>query len=183
MIRIAAAVLTATALSGVAGAQTSATEALTPPPSPPWPLLPERDGDIVVYGRALAQIGTATSGSQGTVGYENFADRPLSRAGELAENVPGLIATQHSGTGKANQYFLRGFNLDHGTDLAGYVDGVPVNMRTHGHGQCYLDLNFLIPELVERIAYAKGPYQADAGDFSAVGTIRFATVDTLPDQS
>lgn len=144
------------------------------------PAEPAESGDVVVYGRALAQVGTATSGSQGTVGYEDFADRPLLRVGELAENVPGLIATQHSGTGKANQYFLRGFNLDHGTDLAGYVDDEPINMRTHGHGQGYLDLNFLIPELVERIDYAKGPYAADASDFAAAGTIRFKTVDALP---
>lgn len=85
----------------------------------------------MVYERALAQIGTATTGSQGTVVYEDFAIRPLSRVGELVENVPGLIATQHSGTGKANQYFLRGFSLDHGTDLAGYVDGAcPTSRRT-----------------------------------------------------
>lgn len=135
--------------------------------------------DIVVYGRALAQIGTATSGSQGVVGYRDFENKPLSRVGELVENVPGVIATQHSGTGKANQYFLRGFNLDHGTDFAGYVDGVPVNMRTHGHGQGYLDLNFLIPELVERIDYRKGPYFTDAGDFTAAGTVKFTTVDRL----
>jgi len=139
----------------------------------------QRATDIIVYGRALAQIGTATSGSQGTVGYRDFENKPISRAGELVENVPGVIATQHSGTGKANQYFLRGFNLDHGTDFGAYVDGVPVNMRTHGHGQGYLDLNFLIPELVERIDYSKGPYATSAGDFSAAGTVRFTTLDTL----
>lgn len=137
------------------------------------------DSDIVVYGRQLPQIGTALSGSQGTVGYADFEDKPVSRVGELVENVPGVIATQHSGTGKANQYFLRGFNLDHGTDFAGFVDGVPINMRSHGHGQGYLDLNFLIPELVERIDYRKGPYFADTGDFSAAGTVRFKTVDKL----
>jgi outer membrane receptor protein involved in Fe transport len=137
------------------------------------------DEDIVVYGRALPQIGTATSATQGVIGYRDFEDKPLSRVGELVENVPGVIATQHSGTGKANQYFLRGFNLDHGTDFAGFVDGVPVNMRTHGHGQGYLDLNFLIPELVERIDYSKGPYFADTGDFAAAGTIRFKTVDRV----
>ena len=138
-----------------------------------------RPNDIVVYGRALAQIGTATSGSQGVIGYKDFADKPLARVGELVENVPGVIATQHSGTGKANQYFLRGFNLDHGTDFAGFVDGVPINMRTHGHGQGYMDLNFLIPELVQRIDYRKGPYFADVGDFSAAGTVKFTTVDRL----
>lgn len=135
--------------------------------------------EIIVYGRALAQIGIAKSGSQGVVGYKDFVDKPLLRVGELVENVPGVIATQHSGTGKANQYFLRGFNLDHGTDFAGFVDGVPVNMRTHGHGQGYLDLNFLIPELVERVDYRKGPYFADVGDFSAAGTVKFTTVDRL----
>lgn len=145
----------------------------------PAPAEPQRPDTIIVYGRAIQQIGIATSGSQGVVGYRDFADRPLSRVGELVENVPGVIATQHSGTGKANQYFLRGFNLDHGTDFAGFVDGVPINMRTHGHGQGYLDLNFLIPELVKRIDYRKGPYFADTGDFSAAGTVRFTTADRM----
>ncbi|WP_298398810.1 TonB-dependent receptor [Sphingobium sp.] len=137
------------------------------------------DADIIVYGRNLPQIGTALSASQGVVGYRDFEDRPLARVGEMVENVPGVIATQHSGTGKANQYFLRGFNLDHGSDFAGFVDGAPVNMRTHGHGRGYLDLNFLIPELVERIDYRKGPYFADVGDFSAAGTVQFKTLDRL----
>ncbi len=136
---------------------------------------PDLRDQIVVHGRAIAQVGIATSGSEGTTGYADFENRPIARVGELAENVPGLIATQHSGTGKANQYFLRGFNLDHGTDLAALVDGAPVNMRSHGHGQGYLDLNFLIPELVERIDYAKGPYHAGNGDFSSAGTMRFFT--------
>ncbi len=134
---------------------------------------------ITVYGRGIAQIGIAQSGSQGVVGYRDFEDRAISRVGELVENVPGVIATQHSGTGKANQYFLRGFNLDHGTDFAGFFDGVPVNMRSHGHGQGYLDFNFIIPELIERIDYRKGPYFADVGDFSAAGTVSFSTYDTL----
>ncbi len=134
---------------------------------------------IVVYGRAIQQIGIATSGSQGTVGYADFDNVPISRTGELVENVPGVIATQHSGSGKANQYFLRGFNLDHGTDFAGFVDGVPINMRSHGHGQGYLDFNFLIPELLERVDYRKGPYFADVGDFSAAGTVSFVTRDTV----
>ena len=137
------------------------------------------DNTIVVYGRAIEQIGVAISGSQGTVGYTDFENLPISRTGELVENVPGVIATQHSGTGKANQYFLRGFNLDHGTDFAGFVDGVPVNMPTHGHGQGYLDFNFIIPETIERIDFRKGPYFADVGDFSAAGTIAFKTYDVL----
>lgn len=134
---------------------------------------------IIVYGRAIEQIGIATSGSQGTVGYADFDNVPISRIGELVENVPGVIATQHSGSGKANQYFLRGFNLDHGTDFAGFVDGVPINMRSHGHGQGYLDFNFIIPETLERIDYRKGPYFADVGDFSAAGTVHFSTRDEI----
>lgn len=139
----------------------------------------EDDDRIVVYGRALEVIGVAQSGSQGTVGYADFEDVPISRTGELVENVPGVIATQHSGSGKANQYFLRGFNLDHGTDFAGFVDGVPINMRSHGHGQGYLDFNFVIPETIERIDYRKGPYFADVGDFTAAGAVAFVTTDTL----
>ena len=124
-------------------------------------------------------IGTAKAGSEGVVGYGDFDDRPLSRVGELVEVIPGLIATQHSGSGKANQYFLRGFNLDHGTDFAAYFDGAPVNFRTHGHGQGYLDLNFVIPELVEKIEFRKGPYYADVGDFSAAATAAFRTYNAL----
>lgn len=163
----------ALAVGGIAAAGARAAEPVVPPAAV------DSGDEIIVYGRALPQIGLATSGSQGTVGYRDFEDKPLGRVGELVENVPGVIATQHSGTGKANQYFLRGFNLDHGTDFAGFYDGMPVNMRTHGHGQGYLDLNFLIPELVERIDYRKGPYFADVGDFSAAGTVRFTTVDQL----
>ncbi|MFT4048037.1 MAG: TonB-dependent receptor [Solimonas sp.] len=136
--------------------------------------------EVTVWGRALDLVGTAQSGSQGVVGYADFQNRPISRVGELMEVVPGMIATQHSGEGKANQYFLRGFNLDHGTDFAGFVDGIPVNLRTHGHGQGYMDFNFLIPELVEKVEYRKGPYFADVGDFGTAGTARFKTYDELP---
>lgn len=157
---------------------TAAAAQATPEPEPA-----ERDSaepqQIIVYGRGLEKIGIARSASQGTVGYADFDAVPISRIGELVENVPGLIATQHSGSGKANQLFLRGFNLDHGTDFAGFVDGVPINMRSHGHGQGYLDFNFLIPEAVERIDFRKGPYFADVGDFSAAGTAAFKTVDSF----
>ncbi len=136
--------------------------------------------EIMVFGRAIEQIGRARAGSEGVVGYSDFERRPLSRVGELMEVIPGLIATQHSGTGKANQYFLRGFNLDHGTDFAAFFDGTPINFRTHGHGQGYLDLNFIIPELTERLEFRKGPYYADVGDFTAAGTAAFKTYDTLP---
>ncbi len=136
--------------------------------------------EVTVSGRAIEQIGEAKSGSEGTVGYSDFENRPFSRVGELVEVIPGLVATQHSGSGKANQFYLRGFNLDHGTDFAAFFDGTPVNLRTHGHGQGYLDLNFIIPELTERLDFRKGPYYADVGDFSAAATANFKTYDALP---
>ena len=105
---------------------------------------------------------------------------PFLRAGEALEVVPGLIVTQHSGEGKANQYFLRGFNLDHGTDLAIRIDGMPVNMPTHGHGQGYADINFLIPELIQSVYVRKGPYYADVGDFSSAGSVEIDYLNKLP---
>ena len=96
--------------------------------------------------------------SEGRVDGDELRTRPILRTGEVMETVPGLIATQHSGSGKANQYFLRGFNLDHGTDFNTSVDGMPVNMPTHGHGQGYTDINFLIPEMIDDVYYRKGPY-------------------------
>jgi hypothetical protein len=105
---------------------------------------------------------------------------PFLRPGEALEVVPGLIVTQHSGEGKANQYFLRGFNLDHGTDLSIKVDGMPVNMPTHGHGQGYADINFLIPELIQSLYVRKGPYFADVGDFSSAGSVEVDYLNKLP---
>ena len=127
-----------------------------------------------------ALIGIAESASQGLISKERLDALPLYRTGELLETVPGVVVTQHSGEGKANQYFLRGFNLDHGTDLAISVDGMPVNMRTHGHGQGYADTNFLIPEIVRNLAYRKGPYFAEYGDFASAGAIDLDIVDRLP---
>ncbi len=135
--------------------------------------------EIVVYGRAEQQVGTAMSASEGLVGYDDLKLPPRLRVGELVEVVPGMVATQHSGTGKANQYFIRGFNLDHGTDFAASVDGVPVNLRSHGHGQGYLDLNFLIPELVETARYQRGPYSARAGDFSSAASVEFKLYERI----
>jgi len=135
--------------------------------------------ELIVLGRAERQIGDTMSASAGMVGFDDIRLPPLLRVGELTEAVPGMVATQHSGTGKANQYFLRGFNLDHGTDFAARVNGVPVNLRTHGHGQGYLDLNFIIPELVATTAYRKGPYDAATGDFSSAGSVDFGYFDRL----
>ena len=121
-----------------------------------------------------------TAASAITISGAEVNARPFSRAGEALEVVPGLIVTQHSGEGKANQYFLRGFNLDHGTDLAISVDGMPVNMPTHGHGQGYADINFLIPELVQSVTVRKGPYFADQGDFASAGAVAIDYVNRLP---
>ncbi len=137
--------------------------------------------EIVVYGRAEEQLGAAIAASSGQVGEADIQLASRLRVGELVESVPGMVATQHSGTGKANQYFLRGFNLDHGTDFSAYANGVPVNMRSHGHGQGYLDLNFLIPEMVSTTTFRKGPYHAGVGDFSSAGSVEFHYYDKLPE--
>jgi outer membrane receptor protein involved in Fe transport len=132
--------------------------------------------EVVVFARGEAMIGKADAASEGAVGGADLSVRPLLRVAELLEAVPGLIAVQHSGSGKANQYFLRGFNLDHGTDFTTVIDDVPMNMRTHGHGQGYLDVNGLIPEVIDRIDYRKGTYRADIGDFSMAGSSFMTTI-------
>lgn len=125
-------------------------------------------------------IGTADSANVGTVNRAQLEAHPVYRVGEVLEETPGLILTQHSGEGKANQYFLRGFNLDHGTDLAIFVDGMPVNLRSHAHGQGWSDLNFMIPELVSSLQYKKGPYYPEEGDFAAAGAVHIHYADALP---
>ena len=125
-------------------------------------------------------IGTSEAASEGKVNASLINNRPIARTGEVLEFVPGMIVTQHSGSGKANQFYLRGFNLDHGTDFATYVDEMPVNMRSHAHGQGYTDLNFLIPELVSHIHYKKGPYSAEEGDFSSAGAAHLHLLNQLP---
>ena len=139
--------------------------------------------EIEIVGRRVNLVGDALSASEGRVSHEEILQRPILRPGDVLESVPGLVATQHSGSGKANQYFLRGFNLDHGTDFATSVDGMPVNMRSHGHGQGYTDLDFIIPELVEEIVYRKGSYYSDVGDFSGAGAARISTRDHAIDNS
>jgi outer membrane receptor for Fe3+-dicitrate len=108
---------------------------------------PKPLGKIIVMGRQDSLLGVADSATIGVTGSVQLGERPLLRPGEVLETIPGLIITQHAGGGKANQYFMRGFNLDHGTDFATFLDGVPINMPSHGHGQGYADMNFVIPEL------------------------------------
>ena len=145
---------------------------------------PRRDTAAVldtlrVTGRYDNLIGIAATASQGRVGAVDLRSRPIARDGELLETVPGMIVTQHSGEGKANQYFVRGFNLDHGTDFQTRVEGMPVNMPTHGHGQGWTDLNFLVPELVSHLDYRLGVYHAELGDFGSAGGAEFHLVRTL----
>jgi len=136
--------------------------------------------EVEVLGTYETGVGTSDSASAGRVTARRVETRPALRPGEVLEYVPGVIITQHSGDGKANQYFLRGFNLDHGTDISISVAGMPVNMPTHAHGQGYADLNFLIPELVSGISYRKGPYYAEVGDFSAAGAANIEYATSLP---
>lgn len=128
---------------------------------------------------SLDLVGKASSASSGIIGQDRLEARSPYRPAEILEAVPGLVITQHSGEGKANQYYLRGFNLDHGTDLAIFIDGMPVNMPSHGHGQGYADLNFIIPELTRGLSFHKGPYFADAGNFASAGAIHADYVDKL----
>src|SRR4051812_33820686 len=136
--------------------------------------------EIEVQGHYQNAVGTSDAASAGTITRQLVEDRPILRPGELLELVPGLVITQHSGAGKANQYFLRGFNLDHGTDFATTLDGVPLNLRSHAHGQGYTDLNFLIPELVQRVDYYKGPYFASKADFASAGAADIHYAVSLP---
>jgi len=136
--------------------------------------------DVTVTGRQDSMLGIADSAGQGATGAAQLAERPILRSGEILETVPGLIITQHAGGGKANQYFLRGFNLDHGTDFANYLDGMPLNLPSHAHGEGYSDMNTVIPEFVERLDYEKGPYYADVGDFGSAGAGHLVFYQTLP---
>jgi hypothetical protein len=129
----------------------------------------EKPDQVRIIGHYENAVGTSDAASQGTITPQLIEARPMLRPGEVLEYVPGVIITQHSGDGKANQYFLRGFNLDHGTDFLTTINHMPVNMPTHAHGQGYSDINFLLPELVSRVAYKKGPYFAEEGDFSSAG--------------
>jgi TonB-dependent receptor-like protein len=171
-------VVTAPSLAKTARTPATAVTASLVPPSASAPT-PDMSA-VQSLDPSANDVGKAQSGSQGVVTREQIEARPIYRTGDVLEAVPGLVVTQHSGEGKANQYFLRGFNLDHGTDLAITIDGMPVNMRTHAHGQGYADTNFLIPEIARGLAYTKGPYFASEGDFASAGSIYLDVVDRLP---
>ena len=174
--------------------QVTAQQATNAPPTPPSDTnsataeasrpatnqVPIRLPDVVVTGRADSMLGIASSATQGTTGTAQLAERPILRSGEVLETVPGVIITQHAGGGKANQYFLRGFNLDHGTDFAVFLDDMPLNLPSHAHGEGYSDMNTVIPELIERVDYEKGPYYADVGNYGSAGSAHLVFYQTLP---
>jgi outer membrane cobalamin receptor len=144
---------------------------------------PKIMSEVVVTASRRDLLGKAESASQGAITAKEVELRPIARVGQLYETVPGLVVTIHSGEGKANQYLLRGFNLDHGTDFASFVDAMPVNRPTNAHGQGYSDQNFLIPQVVGGIDFTKGPYYAALGDFAAVGSARVRLLDVLPNEA
>jgi outer membrane receptor protein involved in Fe transport len=154
-----------------------------PAPSAPAATRHAAHPDIIVIAARRKLLGTAATASEGVVADQEIQLTPAYRPGQLLETVPGLVVTLHSGEGKANQFLLRGYNLDHGTDLATTVDAMPINQPTHAHGQGYTDLNFMIPDLANQITYTKGPYYADVGDFGAVGSVHIGYRDTIPFQA
>jgi outer membrane receptor protein involved in Fe transport len=139
--------------------------------------------EVKVAAQRLSLIGTAITASEGMIGNDELALAPAYRPGQVLETVPGLDVTIHSGEGKANQYLLRGYNLDHGTDLALFVDGMPVNEPTHAHGQGYADINFMMPELATNVSYTKGTYYATEGEFASVGAVHINYRDAIPAQA
>ena len=170
---LAAAVMLAALAPQVAGAQVAAAQASSSS---------NTVTGVVVTASRVNLLGVGQTASQGVITQKEVELRPIFRIGQLYETVPGLVVTVHSGEGKANQYLLRGFNLDHGTDFASFVDDMPVNRPSNAHGQGYSDQNFLMPQVVGGIDYTKGPYYAVVGDFGAVGSARVRLLDDLPAQ-
>ena len=171
---------TALPMARLEKASLQATSLATPSPCASDAATLREIGKISTSGRITNLIGKASSAAEGFVGHAELERRPILRPGELLETVPGVVISQHSGEGKANQYYLRGFNLDHGTDIAISIGGIPANMRTHAHGQGYSDINWLIPETVNFVNYRKGTYFADQGDFSTAGAVSMTYFNTLP---
>ena len=151
------------------------TQPAVPPAAPPPPpaALPTASRDA--FAMTVTADRPQSAASAQTVRDRDLQLRPIQRVSDLLRVVPGLLTVQHAGGGKANQYLMRGFDADHGTDVAFSLDGVPINMVTHGHGQGFSDMNFIIPELVERIEITKGPYFAEQGDFATAGAVNLVT--------
>jgi outer membrane receptor protein involved in Fe transport len=159
-----------------------AQSALAQTPPAPAPAGGNTVQEVVVTASRLNLLGVAATASQGSVTEKELDLRPVYRVGQLLESTPGLVVTVHSGEGKANQYLVRGFNLDHGTDIANFIDDMPINRPTNTHGQGYSDLNFELPEMAAGLDYTKGPYYASVGDFGAVASTHLKLANEIPDQ-
>ncbi|MET0793496.1 MAG: TonB family protein [Polyangiaceae bacterium] len=145
--------------------------AAAPPPAPSAPVAVQKNTETtLVLGHKPISAASASA-----VRDRDFALRPIGSVQDILRVTPGLVVVQHSGGGKANQYFLRGFDADHGTDIALSIDGIPINMVSHAHGQGFSDTNFIIPETVERVELSKGPYFANQGDFATAGAVNLVT--------
>jgi TonB family protein len=143
---------------------------VVPAAAPPAPAVQKNTETTLVLGRK-----PISAASSSAVRDRDFALRPIGSVQDILRVTPGLVMVQHSGGGKANQYFLRGFDADHGTDIALSIDGIPINMVSHAHGQGFSDTNFIIPETVERVELSKGTYFANQGDFATAGAVNLVT--------
>jgi len=170
--------------SPVPPVETPSVAAPTPPVAAPTPPAP---GDVRQTGTDQSTLVLAqrpiSAASSFAVRDREFQLRPIGSVQDILRVTPGLVLVQHSGGGKANQYFLRGFDADHGTDLALSIDGVPINMVSHAHGQGFADTNFIIPEVVERVEITKGPYFANQGDFATAGAVNMLSRDDFEHSS
>src|SRR5450432_3864720 len=163
-----------------------------PPPAPTLPSATPSAPALVATAPVISQAGESTvvlgrrpisAASSFAVRDRDFSLRPVDSVQDILRVTPGLVMVQHSGGGKANQYFLRGFDADHGTDVALYIDGVPINLPSNGHGQGFADLHFLIPETVDRVEVTKGPYFVETGDFDTAGAVNFRTKRSFGESS
>lgn len=127
----------------------------------------------------IAEDAPAESASSVHFDRDDLRVRPRTQPSDILRQVPGLVVSQHAGGGKSDQYFIRGFDADHGTDIAIFADGVPVNLTSHGHGQGYADTHFLIPETIDKVDVRKGPYAARFGDFYTAGALELKTIDEV----
>jgi len=171
--------LTAESSAEADGAAHAEGAASSPPPLPPATDAPP----VPAYESVVQSRGPLTAASSSTIRNRDFELRPRSTPNDLLRVVPGLLAVQHQGGGKADQLFLRGFDADHGSDVAIYVDGVPINLPSHAHGQGFADLHWIIPEAIERIDVVKGPYDARYGDFATAGAVNLVTRDRFDESS
>ena len=132
--------------------------------------------EVEVSEVSVLGIRPVAASSQQFIPDKELLLQPQGRTAQVLRLIPGFLAVEHSGGGgKADQYFLRGFDADHGTDVAFFTDGMPINLRSHAHGQGYTDLNFLIPETVEGVDVSKGAYLPEYGDFATAGAVNFKT--------